>query len=91
VKKIHVKEKDRAIINRLEKTMVEKNPDLEAEKLQNERLQRKSAKEYERTKKQESLEKEKRKAELEAQKRYDNMFEDMTSNKNRANIEDDFM
>jgi hypothetical protein len=91
VKKIHVKERDRAIVNRLEKTKEEKYPDLEAERIQNERSQRKSAKEYERIKKQESLEKEKRKAELDAQKRYDNMFDDMTSNKNMANIEDDFM
>lgn len=91
MKKIHVKERDRAIVNRLEKTKEEKYPDLEAERIQNERSQRKSAKEYERIKKQESLEKEKRKAELDAQKRYDNMFDDMTSNKNMANIEDDFM
>lgn len=86
-----MKEKDRVIVNRLEKSREEKYPDLEAEKLENERLQRKSVKEYERIKKQESLEKEKRRAEIEAQKRYDDMFDDMTSNKKRANIEDDFM
>ncbi len=86
-----MKERDRAIVNRLEKTKEEKYPDLAEERLQNERSRMKSAKEYERIKKQESLEKEKRKAELDAQKRYDNMFDDLKSNKNMANIEDDFM
>ena len=88
---MHVKEKDRAILNRLEKTREEKYPDLANEKLESDRCIRKTAKEYDRLKKQESLEKEKNRVEMEAQKRYESMFDDMVSNKDRSNIEDDFM
>lgn len=97
VKKVHVKERQNAIVNRLNKTRVEKFPDLreereadQREKRKAERLQRESAKASEREEK-------KRREELRYQKdhAYDDLFreENMVSNEDRgANFyEDDFM
>ncbi|GBB87355.1 hypothetical protein RclHR1_01380017 [Rhizophagus clarus] len=93
VKKLQIK-KNNKILNRLEKTKVEKFPDLEKEKMQAEKEKRKIAREAMVVKKQEELRLEQEKKEQEALKSYDLIFDEsnMRSNyDNDGDLEDDFM
>ncbi|RVX71894.1 hypothetical protein B0A52_04293 [Exophiala mesophila] len=97
VKKVHVKERQNAIVNRLNKTRVEKFPDLREEREADQREKRKAERlEREKVKASDRAEK-KRREELRYQKdhAYDDLFreENMVSNEDRdANFyEDDFM
>ncbi|RIA88040.1 hypothetical protein C1645_776002 [Glomus cerebriforme] len=94
VKKLQVKAKDNKILNRLEKTKIEKFPDLEKEKIQAEKEKKRIAREAMIAKKQEQLRLEQERKEQEALKSYDTLFDEsnMRSNYNNdGDLEDDFM
>ncbi|CAG8487547.1 7631_t:CDS:10 [Rhizophagus irregularis] len=93
VKTLQIK-KNNKIVNRLEKTRVEKFPDLEKEKMQAEKEKRRIAREAMVAKKQEELRLEQEKKEQEALKSYDSFFDksSMRSNyDNDCDLEEDFM
>ncbi|KAK9455565.1 hypothetical protein V1511DRAFT_498122 [Dipodascopsis uninucleata] len=98
VKKVHIPTRTNAIVNRLNKTKVEKFPDLPAEKVEFEKQKSKAEKAaLAEMKRQEYLEaQQKKKQDYEYAHAYDDMFSEenlrATSNQNRGeDWEDDFM
>ncbi|KAI8818031.1 uncharacterized protein EV422DRAFT_203294 [Fimicolochytrium jonesii] len=96
VKRVHVKERDNAIVNRLNKTRVERHPDLAEAKIERDREMRAEQREADRKRRQQEAKvQEQRKKEVEARS-YGGIFkeEKMRSNKELAEMglgEDDFM
>ncbi|CAG8440834.1 7101_t:CDS:10 [Funneliformis mosseae] len=94
VKKMQVKTKNNKIINRLEKTRIEKFPDLEKEKLGAEKERRRIARETAIAKEQEELRLEQDRKNKEAQKSYDSLFDESNMRSNydsNIDLEDDFI
>ncbi|KAK9370751.1 hypothetical protein V1509DRAFT_272192 [Lipomyces kononenkoae] len=98
VKKLHVQTRVNAIVNRLNKTKVEKFPDLQSEKTEHDRTRMRSqrAMDAERNKRDQALAEAKKKAAWEKEHAYDDIFsvENLakSSNQNRGeDWEDDFM
>ena len=98
VKRVLVKERSNAIINRLNKTRYEKSPDLEQERIEHQRLLRRAEKEESKKKKQEELAEIERRRKEKQEWDYSLVIteESMYSNKGLASksvqeIEDDFM
>ncbi|KAJ3022005.1 Coiled-coil domain-containing protein 25 [Thoreauomyces humboldtii] len=102
VKRVHVKERDNGIVNRLNKTKIERHPELAEEKVERDRELRTVQREADRKRRQAELRtQEERKKEV-ASRSYSNIFkeEEMRSNKDsilgRSNLdinalEEDFM
>ncbi|XP_074650667.1 coiled-coil domain-containing protein 25-like [Tubulanus polymorphus] len=93
VRKTHVEKRINEIVNRLNKTKVEKNPDLQQEKESREREEREKKKREDRELRKLEKEEEKRKQEIADMKSYKTLHveENMTSNYNDGNESDDFM
>ncbi|KXL47430.1 MAG: hypothetical protein FE78DRAFT_88306 [Acidomyces sp. 'richmondensis'] len=98
VKRVYVKQRENAIVNRLNKTKIEKFPDLRAEKVEREREIRKRDRIKEQERKHEEQRIAKERAQLKWQK--DHMYDELhtsenvaeSSNQDRdANFLDDFM
>jgi len=93
VKKIRVAKKDNAVINRLNKTKVEKEVDFRMEREKRDRADREERKkQFKKMEEAKKLEEQKRKEEAELRS-YSNIMkeENMTSNKNCDSDSDDFM
>ncbi|KAL4796641.1 hypothetical protein BDV19DRAFT_360710 [Aspergillus venezuelensis] len=98
VKKVFVAQRENPIVNRLNKTRVEKFPDLRAEKEEHERAQRRKDRKAQDERKAKEKQEKREREQLKWQKdhAYDDMFTDenmeASSNQDRAsNFEDDFM
>ncbi|KAF2486964.1 hypothetical protein BDY17DRAFT_292427 [Neohortaea acidophila] len=98
VKKVHVEQRENGIVNRLNKTRVEKFPDLRAEKADKEREERKKERMAAQIQKKEDAKVAQERMEIKWQKAhmYDDLHNDdnmqESSNQDRdANWEDDFM
>ncbi|KND00765.1 uncharacterized protein SPPG_03878 [Spizellomyces punctatus DAOM BR117] len=102
VKRIHVKERENAIVNRLNKTKVEKYPDLAEDKIQRDRETRNELREVEKRKRQSELKQQEQKRKEAELRSYSTVFKDerMKSNKELLEerrgldinaIEEDFM
>ncbi|KAK9239224.1 hypothetical protein V1525DRAFT_398882 [Lipomyces kononenkoae] len=98
VRKVHVQTRVNAIVNRLNKTKVEKFPDLQSEKMEYEKTRMRSqrAMDVARNKRDQALADANRKAAWEQEHAYDDIFSEenlaKSSNQNRgADWEDDFM
>lgn len=97
VKKVHIPARVNAIVNRLNKTKVEKFPDLQAEKIEYAKEKNQEARKAfaERQKKEKAEAEAYKKAKWEKEHAYEDMFSEdnlnKTSNQNRSeNWEDDF-
>ncbi|KAI9189627.1 hypothetical protein H9P43_001060 [Blastocladiella emersonii ATCC 22665] len=91
VKRVYVQTRSNEIINRLNKTKVERNPDLAQEKLEYEKAKRAEVKAEERKRR---VEEERQKQEWKnkkAQSSYDSLFEEDAMTTNKDFDEDDFM
>ena len=93
VKRIHVETRINEIINRLNKTKVERYPDLAEERADKIRELKRSEKGTQLARKQQELEKSKRRKAIKDAARYDNVFqeENMRTNEDNADLEEDFM
>lgn len=98
VKKVFVAERENAIVNRLNKTKVEKFPDLRAEKEEYAKVQRWEERKVREEKKNKEKQEKKEREQMKWQKdhAYDDMFSEenleASNNQDRdANFEDDFM
>ncbi|KAJ3343266.1 hypothetical protein HDU93_009252 [Gonapodya sp. JEL0774] len=97
VKRIHVEKKDNFILNRLNKTKVERQPDLEREKLDKQKGERAAQRKDEKARKQEELKLREERSKMDDIKNYRDVFGDDStfakSNTNRAgvDIDEDFM
>ncbi|CEG70645.1 Putative DUF814-domain-containing protein [Rhizopus microsporus] len=88
VKRVHVEKRINEVVNRLNKTKVERHPDLMQEKIQREKMDRKKARADEFAQKEEArrLAEEKRKAEKEINDLFDPSL--MKSNWRETEVED---
>ncbi|KAL4968110.1 putative DUF814 domain protein [Aspergillus stella-maris] len=98
VKKVFVAQRENPIVNRLNKTRVEKLPDLRAEKEEHERVQRRKDRKAQDERKAKEKQEKREREQLKWQKdhAYDDMFTDenmeASNNQDRdSNFEDDFM
>ncbi|TPX72344.1 hypothetical protein SpCBS45565_g00414 [Spizellomyces sp. 'palustris'] len=102
VKRIHVKERENAIVNRLNKTKMEKYPDLAEDKIERDRESRSELREVEKRKRQSELKQQEQKRKEAELRSYSTVFKDerMKSNKELLEerrgldinaIEEDFM
>ncbi|KAJ3186507.1 Coiled-coil domain-containing protein 25 [Gaertneriomyces sp. JEL0708] len=100
VKRVHVKERENAIINRLNKTKIEKYPDLAEEKIGREKEERNKQREEVRKRRQEELRYQAQKRKEAESKSYTHIFKEdkMRSNKHLTaedrdinELEEDFM
>ncbi|EPZ34840.1 hypothetical protein O9G_002438 [Rozella allomycis CSF55] len=92
-KKIFVEKRSNEIVNRLNKTKIEREVDFSQEKINRDRTKRKERQERERKQRQEAVQKQREKEERERQLHYEDVFENavMKSNYDNQNLEDDFM
>ncbi|CAJ0765794.1 6071_t:CDS:10 [Entrophospora sp. SA101] len=93
VKKFQAGNKENVILKRLEKTKIERHPDLEAEKVDMEKEVRRIAREKANIIKQEQLRLERERKEQKAKNSYDTIFVEtnMRSNTDAIDMEEDFM
>ncbi|KXS10421.1 DUF814-domain-containing protein [Gonapodya prolifera JEL478] len=95
VKRIHVEKKDNFILNRLNKTKQEKQPDLEREKLDKQKSERASQRKDEKVRKQEELKLREERQKMDDVKHYKDVFKDDSamslSNRSGIDIDEDFM
>ncbi|KAI9105683.1 hypothetical protein DFS34DRAFT_641683 [Phlyctochytrium arcticum] len=95
VKRVHVKERENGIINRLNKTKVERYPDLVEEKIQRDREERTAQREAEKKQKLSDLKREKMKQTEADLRSYSSVFKEDAMKSNRdidPNLsDDDFM
>ena len=99
VKKVFLLDRDNKVLNRLNKTKQERNPDLAAEKIEKQRLERDAQRLVEKRKKQEDLALTEERKRLAEQRDYKNLVQEsaMTSNKTKDKqkgfkaYEEDFM
>lgn len=93
VKRVHVETRINEIINRLNKTKVERYPDLAEEQADKVRELKRKEKSGQLARKQQELEEARRRKAMKEAAKYDNVFkeENMRTNEDNADLEDDFM